>query len=304
MTPRRHVLAAKAEASKLGGFVEGIRADFAVRRYQHDEVVAGEIGTHFENDTGELNLFARQRAAGRLTGTIGGWLMNRQFVAEGEEALSPNVGERGAAAFFYEELTWPHVTFQFGARVNHASFAPDGDLPARSFTDASGSVGLLIRPEAAGDKLTIALSLARASRNPALEEMYFFGPHPGNFAFEIGNPDLGSEHALGMDASLRWRTSRSSGEVTLFRNDIDEYIFRNPISDEEFAERYGPIDDGEFPYIEFVGADSVLQGFEAHSDIRLSSTFDLELGVDYVHGSLRTAASRCPAFRLCAGASD
>ena len=294
LTPRRHVFAAKAEASKLGGFVEGIRADFAVRRYQHDEIVAGETGTHFENDTSELNLFARQRAAGRLTGTIGGWLMNRDFVAEGEEALSPNVGERGAAAFFYEELTWPHVTFQFGARVNHASFAPDGDLPARSFTDASGSVGLLIRPEAAGDKLTIALSLARASRNPALEEMYFFGPHPGNFAFEIGNPDLGSEHALGMDASLRWRTSRSSGEVTLFRNDIGEFIFRNPISDEEFAERYGPIDEGEFPYIEFVGADSVLQGFEAHSDIRLSSTFDLELGVDYVRGALKDSGEPLP----------
>ena len=31
------------------------------------------------------------------------------------------MAERGAAAFFYEELTWPHVTFQFGARVNHAA---------------------------------------------------------------------------------------------------------------------------------------------------------------------------------------
>ncbi len=294
LTPRRHVFAAKAEASKLGGFAEGIRADFAARRYQHDEIVGGEIGTHFENDTNELNLFVRQRAAGRLTGTIGGWLMNRQFLAEGEEALSPNVGERGAAAFFYEELTWPHVTFQFGARVNHASFEPDGGLPARSFTDASGSIGLLIRPEAAGDKLTVALSLARASRNPALEEMYFFGPHPGNFAFEIGNPDLASEHALGMDASLRWRTSRSSGEVTLFRNDIGDYIFRNPISADEFAERYGSIDDGEFPYIEFVGADSVLQGFEAHTDIRLSGAFDLELGMDYVRGELKESGEPLP----------
>ena len=62
LTPRRHVFAVKAEASKLGGLVEGIRADFAARRYQHDEVVGGEIGTHFENDTNELNLFARQRA--------------------------------------------------------------------------------------------------------------------------------------------------------------------------------------------------------------------------------------------------
>ena len=214
------------------------------------------------------------------------------------------VEEHGAAAFFYEELTWPHVTFQFGARVNHAAFTPEGGLPARSFTDASGSVGLLIRPEAAGDKLTIALNVARAARNPALEEMYFFGPHPGNFSFEIGNPDLGSENALGLDASLRWRLSRTSGEVTLFRNDIGDFIFRNPISAEEFEDRYGPIDDGEFPYIEFVGADSVLQGFEAHTDIQLSTAFSLELAMDYVRGTLKDSGEplpRIPPLRTRAG---
>ena len=97
-----------------------------------------------------------------------------------------------------------------------------------------------------------------------------------------------------MDASLRWRTSRSSGEVTLFRNDIGDYVFRNPISADEFTERYGSIDDGEFPYIEFVGADSVLQGFEAHTDIRLSGAFDLELGMDYVRGELKESGEPLP----------
>ena len=296
LTPRRHVLAMKGEVAGLGGIVEGVRADLAVRRYQHDEVVAGETGTHFENDTNELNLLVRQRAAGRLTGTVGGWLLERQFVAEGAEALSPNVRERGAAAFFYEEVAWPHVTFQFGARVNHASFQPESELPSRTFTDASGSVGLLIRPEAAGDKLTIALNLAHASRNPALEELYFFGPHPGNFAFEVGNADLRSERALGLDASLRWRAARSSGELTLFRNHISNYIFRNPISAEEFVDRYGEVgeDEGEFPFTEFVGADSLLQGFEAHTDLRLAGGFGMELGLDYVRGTLRDSGEPLP----------
>jgi len=52
----------------------------------------------------------------------------------------------------------------------------------------------------------LAFSLARASRNPALEELYFHGAHPGNFAFENGDPNLKSEHALGFDASFRWRS--------------------------------------------------------------------------------------------------
>jgi iron complex outermembrane receptor protein len=188
------------------------------------------------------------------------------------------------------------VTFQFGARVNHASFDPELELIPRDFADASGSVGLLLRPEAAGDKLTIAFNLARASRNPALEELYFFGPHPGNFAFEIGNPNLDSEHALGFDASLRWRAPRVTGEITYFRNSIDDYIFRNPVSDEEFDERFGHgahADEGgeghagELPIIEFVAADSLLQGFESHADVQLGGGAGVELGLDYVRGELR-----------------
>src|SRR5690606_25690726 len=108
-----------------------------------------------------------------------------------------------------------------------------------------GSVGLLFRPQAAQDRLTLAVSLARAARNPALEELYFFGEHHGNFAFEIGNPNLESEKALGFDVALRWRSTRFSGEVSYFRNSIGDYIFRNPISEEEFDARFGGEEHGE-----------------------------------------------------------
>ena len=313
LTPRRHMVALKAGADGLGGVFEGLRANLAARRYRHEEVVGGEVGTRFENDTNEADVMLRQRAAGRLTGTVGVSFLDRAFAAIGEEALSPPVDERAFAAFFYEEMTWPHATFQFGARANRASFSPQGGLPARSFTDVSGSVGLLLRPAAADDRLTIALSLARAARNPALEELYFFGPHPGNFAFEIGNATLDSEKALGFDASLRWRTPRVSGEFTYFRNSIDDYIFRNPIGQEEFEERFGTgeehaeeeeEDHGEFPVIEFVAADSLLQGFEAHTDIDLGRGIDLEVGLDYVRGQLRagnTPLPRIPPFRARGG---
>lgn len=317
LTPRRHIISAKAGASDLGGVIDGFRADFASRRYRHDEVVGGEIGTRFGNDTDELNLMVRHRPAGRLTGTMGAWLLNRQFSAVGEEALSPPVAEKGVAAFFYEELTWPHVTFQFGARVNHASFDPEEGLPSRSFTDTSGSVGLLLRPQAAQDRFTVAISLARAARNPALEELYFFGPHPGNFAFEIGNADLGSEKALGFDVSARWRSTRISGEVSYFRNAIGDYIFRNPISEEEFDLRFGHDEDegeaeaegghghgDEFGFIEFIAADSLLQGFEAHADVDVGRGLGVELGVDYVRGQLRSTNQplpRIPPLRIRGG---
>jgi iron complex outermembrane receptor protein len=312
LTPRRHQVALKAEATKLGGLVDSVRADYASRRYRHEEIVAGEVGTRFENDTDELNLFVRHRPAGRLTGTVGGWFLTRQFVAAGEEALSPPVKERGAAAFFYEELTWPHVTFQFGARVNHASYEPERDRPARRFTDTSGSAGVVFRPAAADDKLTLAVNLARASRNPALEELYFFGPHPGNFAFDIGNAGLRSERALGVDVSLRWRAPRVTGEVTYFRNSIDDYIYRQPVGEAELgAEVQAEIDalfghdaHNELPFTRFVATDSLLQGVESHADIPLGGGVGVELGLDYVRGTLRRLEQplpRIPPFRGRAG---
>jgi iron complex outermembrane receptor protein len=315
LTPRRHTFVLKAGADTLPGIIEGIRANVAARRYRHEEIAGGEIGTRFANDTNEADVMLRHRRRGRLSGTIGASLMDRAFSASGEEALSPPVDERAFAGFFYEEITWPHVTFQFGARANHASFRPEQGLAPRNFTDVSGSVGLLLRPAAADDRLTVAFSLARAARNPALEELYFFGPHPGNFAFEIGNPDLGSEKALGFDASVRWRVPRASGEITYFRNTIDDYIFRNPIGDEEFERRFGQEEpdgaespdieeDHEFPVVEFVAADSVLQGIEAHSDVELAGGVDLELGLDYVRGELRASNQplpRMPPFRVRGG---
>ena len=314
LTPRRHAFGVHGELRDLMGFVSGIRADYSSRRYRHDEVIAGDPETRFENDTDELNLFLRQRPVGRLTGTIGGWVLNRNFLAEGEEALAPPVGERGAAVFFYEELTWPHFTFQFGARVNHAAYDPEGGLPARSFTDTSGSVGLLFRPAAASDRLTFALNLARAARNPALEELYFFGPHHGNFAFEIGNSDLDSERALGLDASVRWRAGRVSGEFTYFRNSIDDFIFRNPITEEEFDHRFGHEahaggdhdhhHEEELHFIEFTAADSLLQGVEAHADVQIAGGLALEVGLDYVRGKLRGSdlpLPRMPPFRTRVG---
>lgn len=310
LTPRRQTFAAKAGASELTGAIAGFRANFASRRYKHEELVAGEVGTRFLNDTDDFDVLVRHKKVGALSGTIGVALLNRRFSALGDEALSPPVRERGAAAFFYEELTWPHVTFQFGARVNRASFDPDDDLPSRDFTDISGSVGLLLRPDAAEDRFTVAVSLARAARNPALEELYFFGPHPGNFAFEVGNADLASERALGFDVALRWRTRRLNGEIGYFRNSIDDYIFRNPISAAEFDAKYaGRLgeageDPADFPFIEFIGADSLLQGIEGHADIDVGRGLGVEVGIDYVRGELRgfnQPLPRIPPFRLRTG---
>jgi iron complex outermembrane receptor protein len=291
LTPRRHIVNVRGERRNMAGVFESLRGSFGYRRYRHDELEGDEIGTQFKNDTLEAELRLAHRPAGRMKGSVGIWTMGRAFEAVGEEALAPPVDQTGFAAFVYEEATWPHVTLQFGGRVEHASFSPSEGLRPRGFTNGSGSIGLLVRPT---DETTIAVSLARAARNPALEELYFFGPHLGNFAFEIGNEDLESENALGFDAAFRWRYMRTSGEVAFFRNDISDYIFRLPT---------GEIEE-DLPVVEFVGADSVLQGVESHFDVTLTSQLTAEAGFDYVRGELKDSGDslpRMPPFRFRGG---
>lgn len=320
LTPRRHAFTARSGGTGLNGPVTSYRATLGVRSYEHSEIDAGEIGTTFENDTREGELLLSHRPLGRFSGTVGTWLLNRDFASVGEEALSPPIDQNGAALFLYEEVTWPHVTLQFGGRFDHTSFSPEGGLPSRDFNEVSASAGLLIRPAPADDRLVFAISVARAARNPALEELYFYGPHPGNLAFEVGNPSLGAERAFGIDLSVRARTERFRGEVSVFRNAIDDFIFRNPIDEgefdareEEFDERFNVSHGGdegedahadEFPFVEFVGADSVLWGFEAHGDVEVVPGLFAEATVDLVRGELTDSGDplpRMPPFRLTTG---
>jgi iron complex outermembrane receptor protein len=290
LTPRRSIVNVRGEMRGLEGFFKSVRGSYAGRRYKHEEVVAGEIGTRFGNDTHEFEFLGNHRSYGRFGGSLGARALVRAFTVSGDEALSPPVDQTAAAAFLYEEITFHHATLQLGGRFDHASYTPkSGDLPARDFSEFSGSVGLLIQPPAFDHRSSVAVSVARTSRYPALEELYFYGPHPGNFAFEIGNPNLGAERALGVDLSFRWRSARFSAEATYFRNRIDDYIFRSPVEGE--IAHHGEAGDGhphedEFPVIEYVAADSRLQGFELHGDVQVTRSVLADFGIDYVRGDL------------------
>jgi iron complex outermembrane receptor protein len=294
LTPKRHSISARAGGRNLDGWLQSYRATLGVRKYEHSELEGDEIGTTFNNDTLEGEVLLSHKRIGRLVGSFGGWFLNRAFAATGAEALSPPVDQRAAAAFLYEEVESPHATLQFGGRFDHSRFSPEQDRRERTFNEWSASMGLLLKPVAANDNVVIALNLARASRYPSLEELYYFGPHPGNLSFEIGNDELEAEHALGFDLSVRGRGSRFEGELSFFRNDISNYIFRQPTGD---------IED-DFPVVRNIGADSVLTGIEAHGDVKLTPEITAEVTYDWVWGKLKTTGDplpRIPPFRVLAG---
>ena len=141
----------------MQGLFQSLRGSLGVRRYRHDELDGEEIATSFRNDTMELELLAAHRAAGRLKGSIGGAVLTRTFSTEGEESLSPQVDQKGYAAYIYEELAASsRASLQFGGRVEQARFTPQGGEVARDFTNFSGSLGLLLMPNDSATEPTSA----------------------------------------------------------------------------------------------------------------------------------------------------
>ena len=87
-------------------------------------------------------------------------------------------------------------------------------------------------------------------------------------------------------------------------SDISDFIARRELTADEFAERFPDEDPGEFVIVEFIAADSLVQGVEVHGDLMLTPWLFAELGMDWVRGVQRATSDplpRMPPLRLRTG---
>jgi iron complex outermembrane receptor protein len=174
--------------------------------------------------------------------------------------------------------------------------AGDGDFDTVSAS--AGAVWL-------GDRgYAVGASLTRAVRSPSAEELYSCGPHLATQSFEVGNAGLGKETGLALDVSLRKRTGRLTGEIALFLNRFDDYIY------EEYTDTIRT-EEGEvfdtfattpaevvLPEFRFTQADAEFRGAELRAGIDLFSNeahhVGLELTADTVRAELRDTGENLP----------
>ena len=187
---------------------------------KHAEIASltGEIGTAFKNNSFVYQGVFDQQKRGRLSGRFGFWGMHRDFSASGEEALAPPTKQNAFAVFGLETLDFERVALQFGGRLETNRYSPEatearGVLPNRDFTGFSGAAGVRVGTWNGG---AFVANYSLSYRAPALEELYNFGPHPGNLAFEIGDPNLNRELGNGLDFGIRHSSKRLRFEANGF----------------------------------------------------------------------------------------
>lgn len=299
-----------------GGFADRLSYGVGVTDYEHAELEGGEVGTRFFNENREARVELAHGQSRKTPGVIGAQYRDRESRAEGAEAFVPESDTDNLALFALQEVETGAVRLEFGARYETADVGVGPILPEiqeridnnpnclqprdRDFDDASASAGAVWLSD---NGYAVGGSVTRAVRSPNSEELYSCGPHLATQSFEVGNVDLSEEVGLGLDLSLRKRSGRLTGEINLFANRFDDYIY------EEFTGRIldemgtafdpmGPAPEFILPEFRFTQADAEFHGAELVALIDLVSNdehhLDLELGGDVVRAELRDTDEYLP----------
>ncbi|MFN7920616.1 MAG: TonB-dependent receptor [Bryobacteraceae bacterium] len=264
----------------LGAWFEQFTVKLGYTDWNHKELEDNEVGTQFFNKQFVYRGEIEQKRKGPLSGSFGFQGMRRDFKSEGEEALSPPVGQNSIAVFGLEQLDFEKIRFQFGARMEHNSYDPER-LKARSFNGVSASAGVNVPLWKGGAFVT---NFTHSYRAPALEELYYNGPHVGNVSFEVGSDALRAERSNGVDVSLRQQSQRFRGEVNFFYYRMADFVYLAPT---------GQVRDGLQEAL-YSQAASRFVGSEAKASVGMSDNVWVNLSFDQVSAQLVAGGRALP----------
>lgn len=140
------------------------------------------------------------------------------------------------------------------------------------------------------DKFDLSVSAAVVERTPSAVELFMNGPHLATGRLEEGNVELESEQSANFDATLSYEHDGAFASFTLFKNDVDNYIYLQDETEEEHEEHEDEHDHGGLIKANYLQQDAQFVGYE----LELGRVFEfgvgdltLSLGRDSVSGEFR-----------------
>lgn len=259
------------------GFFSELRTRWGYSDYTHTELEGGEIGTVFDVTglEGRIELVQTQR--GGWSGSFGTQFVHRDFSATGAEAfVAPNTTSQ-LAVFTVQELAVGALKLQLGGRYEHGEVQSDILGITRDFHTLSGAIGASL--EIAGG-MQLGANLSRSARAPTAEELFAGGPHIATQQYEIGDPDLETETAIGAELYLRGNIGPAELRLTFYRNWFDGFIAPFPDGNEQ----------DHLPVYRILQADADHYGIEGELSVPLwrdgNRTLLADIGGDYVRAAL------------------
>ena len=112
--------------------------------------------------------------------------------------------------------------------------------------------------------LNVSMDLASVERAPSAIELYMNGAHLATGRYEIGNTNIVTERSRNVDLSIAYDRSGFFGTFTIFRNNVDDYIY---LVDTATKKKHLTVSNYE-------QKDALLNGYE----LELGKTFELNNG--------------------------
>ena len=220
----------RSELDLGDGMFERLRLRAGFSDYTHTEFEGAEVGTVFDVSGIEARAELIQADTQSWRGSSGLQFTARDFVAVGEEAFVPPNRTEQFAVFTLQEFGNGPFQIETAARVE---FTEVDSVPLgleRDFTSLSGALGLIYEADTA---FRAGVNFSRVERAPSAEELFSNGPHIATQAFEIGDPNLSKETALGAEIFARGRIGRTDLSVAAFYSKFDDFIYEIATGEEE-----------------------------------------------------------------------
>lgn len=254
-------------------FFDLAEARYSFVNYNHVELESnGELGTEFGNLN--TNFSAKLHNNNWFifeSGSMGLWGEIQDYAVAG--ARTPDSNQYSGAAYFIQEGDAGPVHFEVGTRFEHVISRPKqerfssriGQIEERSFSALASSASVIY---SMNEKFFLGTTALHSFRAPTLEELYSEGPHLAAYSFEIGNPQLDPERGLGLELFLRYRSDRYSGEIAVYNNRFQNYLYAQDTGEQS-------VSDPALNNFQFVGEEAMFYGLEFSGDAQLTGRLNI-----------------------------
>lgn len=260
--------------------------------YDHTEFEEDEVGAVFGNKGYEARLEFDHAAVMGWQGLFGIQVSDSTFKNGGEHVFMPTVDSRSTGLFVVEHYQLNDAWhFEAGARYDRQNHRPVDDARNRpSFSDSAFSYSGAAIWNVSADTV-LSVTYAHAQRLPHAQELYARGIHVASNTYECGlvrhpltcggtanNQDINKETADNMELGLRKVQGAFTYSLSLFRNQVDNYIYARTLDQYE-----------DFRLIKYTQRDAEFTGYEAEIGYRFNDVLSATLFSDYVRVSLASA---------------
>ena len=266
------------------GSLKGIVGYQQNRRKEFEE--PDELGLDFRLHTVNYDLHyqsASDNVWHYAAGLSGMWQHSENL---GEEFLIPayrlfDVGVFASVTRNFRQMTVSGGLRYDVRRLHSYALEDDGELRfsdfTRHFQGLTGSLGAIFNITS---RLNVRLNLSHGFRAPNLSELGSNGVHEGTFRYELGNQQLAPERSWQTDIGLDYSSELVSGQLSLFANNISNYIYLEGL---ESSVPHIANGEDQIATYQYQQGTARLVGFEAMLDIHPVEPLHFENTFSYVN---------------------